>query len=178
MSAVLRLIERISGITGSITAWLVVPLIFATAYDVGARYLFSLPTQWAYEVGYMMMGTHALLGMAYTLREGGHIRIDAFSQTFSQTTKAIIDLVGYVVFVLPCLTWITWSLWSYWARALASNELSGQSAWNPIIWPFKLVFFVAFVLLVLQILAEVIKAVLYLRGKRPRYEADTPAEAH
>ena len=61
------------------------PLILATVYDVGARYLFNAPTQWAYEVGYMMMGAHALLGMAYTLREGGHIRIDAFSQTFSQT---------------------------------------------------------------------------------------------
>jgi len=178
MGAILRLIERISGLTGSITAWLVVPLILATVYDVGARYLFALPTQWAYEVGYMMMGTHALLGMAYTLRERGHIRIDAFSQSFSQTTKAIIDLVGYVVFVLPCLIWVTWSLWNYWVRALQSHELSGQSAWNPIIWPFKLVFFVAFVLLVLQILAEVLKATLYLRGKRLQYDGDAPAEAH
>ena len=178
MGALLRLIERISGISGSVTAWLVVPLIAATVYDVGARYLFALPTQWAYEVGYMMMGTHALLGMAYTLREGGHIRIDAISQRFSQTAKAIIDLVGYVVFLLPCLLWITWSLWNYWTRALATNELSGQSAWNPAIWPFKLVFFVAFVLLVLQILAEVIKAILYLRGQRSRYEGDAPAEVH
>ena len=46
------------------------------------------------------------------------------------------------------------------------------------IWPFKLVFFVAFVLLVLQILAEIIKAVLYLRGGRDRYEGDGSAEAH
>ena len=78
------LIERISGVCGKITAWLVVPLILATVYDVAARYLFNAPTQWAYEVGYMMMGAHALLGMAYTLREGGHIRIDAFTQRFSQ----------------------------------------------------------------------------------------------
>ena len=104
MNALLRLIERISGLSGSLTAWLVVPLIAATAYDVAARYLFALPTQWAYEVGYMMMGTHALLGMAYTLREGGHIRIDALSQRFSERTKAIIDLIGYAIFVLPCLS--------------------------------------------------------------------------
>ena len=52
-----------------------------------ARYLFNAPTQWAYEVGYMMMGTHALLGMAYTLREGGHIRIDALLAAFSQTRR-------------------------------------------------------------------------------------------
>jgi TRAP-type mannitol/chloroaromatic compound transport system permease small subunit len=178
MNALLRLIERISGLSGRLTAWLVVPLIVATAYDVAARYLFALPTQWAYEVGYMMMGTHALLGMAYTLREGGHIRIDAFSQRFSERAKAIIDLIGYAIFVLPCLCWTTWSLWAYWVKALRTEELSGQSAWNPVIWPFKLVFFVAFALLVLQILAQIIKALLFLRGRRTSYEGDVPAEAH
>ena len=178
MRGLLWLIERISGLTGKTTAWFVVPLIAATVYDVAARYVFNAPTQWAYEVAYMAMGAHALLGMAFTLREGGHIRIDAFTQKFSQTTKALIDLIGYLVFVLPCLAWITWSLWSYWVKALVSNELSGQSAWNPLIWPFKLVFFVAFVLLVLQIVAEIIKAVLFLAGKRARYESEPPAETH
>jgi TRAP-type mannitol/chloroaromatic compound transport system permease small subunit len=57
-----------------------------------------------------------------------------------------------------------------------SGEHSGQSAWNPYIWPFKLVFFVAFVLLVLQIFAEIIKAILYLGGQRSRYESEGPAE--
>ena len=170
MSLLLRGIERISGISGHFTAWLVAPLILATVYDVGARYLFNAPTQWAYEIGYMMMGAHALLGMAFTLREGGHIRIDAFTQKFSQTTKAVVDLVGYVVFLLPCLVWITWSLWDYWIKALNTHELSGQSAWNPVIWPFKLVFFIAFLLLVLQLVAEVIKAIQYLSGKRASYQ--------
>lgn len=171
MGGLLRLIERISGLSGKTTAWLVLPLIAATVYDVVARYVFNAPTEWAFEIAYMAMGAHALLGMAFTLREGGHIRIDAFSQKFSQGVKAIIDLVGYAVFVLPCLLWITWSLWDYWVKALHTNELSGQSAWNPIIWPFKLVFFVAFVLLVLQIVAEVIKAIQYLSGRRASYEA-------
>lgn len=177
MGYLLRAIERLSGISGNITAWLVAPLILATVYDVAARYAFNAPTQWAYEVGYMMMGAHALLGMAYTLREGGHVRIDAFSQMFSQGAKAIIDLIGYVVFLLPCLVWMTWSLWGYWMNSFRTGEMSGQSAWNPVIWPFKLVFFAAFVLLVLQILAEIIKAVLYLQGKRNRYDSDG-AEAH
>lgn len=178
MAGLLRLIEGVSGWTGAITAWLVAPLVLATVYDVGARYIFNSPTQWAYEVGYMMMGTHALLGMAYTLRVAGHVRIDAFSQFFSQRTKAIIDLVGYSIFVLPCLCWLTFALWNYWIRALETGELSGQSAWNPVIWPFKLIFFVAFVLLVLQILAEVMKAILFLRGALPSYEPEAGAEAH
>jgi TRAP-type mannitol/chloroaromatic compound transport system permease small subunit len=174
MRALLRFIERISGVSGETTAWLVVPLILATTYDVVARYAFNAPTQWAYEVGYMMMGTHALLGMAYTLREGGHIRIDAFTQRFSQATKAIVDLLGYLI-VLPCLCWVTWSLWHYWLGAFRSGELSGQSAWNPVIWPFRLIFFIAFVLLILQIVAEMVKAILYLAGRRPSYEARAEA---
>jgi TRAP-type mannitol/chloroaromatic compound transport system permease small subunit len=175
MRLLLRTIERISVVSGEATAWLVVPLILATTYDVVARYAFNAPTQWAYEVGYMMMGAQALLGMAYTLRAGGHIRIDAFSQRFSQTGKAIVDLCGYAI-VLPCLCWVTWSLWTYWINAFRSGELSGQSAWNPVIWPFRLIFFVAFVLLVLQIIAEIIKAFLYLAGRRAHYEAGAEAE--
>jgi len=178
MALLLRLIERITGWSGQLVAWLVLPLVFATVYDVVARYLFNAPTQWAYEVGYMAMGAQALLGIAYTLREGGHIRIDAFSQNFSQTAKAVIDLVGYTFFVLPCLTWVTFSLWSYWMQSFRTGELSGQSAWNPVIWPFKLVFFVAFTLTVLQIVAEIIKALLYLRGTRPSYERDAATETH
>jgi TRAP-type mannitol/chloroaromatic compound transport system permease small subunit len=169
MSVLLRLIERLSGASGMLTAWLVAPLIAAAVWDVFARYVMNAPTEWAYEIGYMAMGAHALLGMAFTLRESGHIRIDAFSQAFSPTTKALIDLVGYTFFVLPCLVWMTWALWDYWTKALVSHELSGQSAWNPVIWPFKLVFFVAFVLLTLQIVAEIIKAFQYLRGRRPSY---------
>ena len=77
--------------------------------------------------------------------------------------------------MLPCLCWVTWSLWQYWIGAFRSGELSGQSAWNPVIWPFRLVFFVAFVLLVLQIIAEVMKAIMYLAGRRPSYEAGAEA---
>jgi TRAP-type mannitol/chloroaromatic compound transport system permease small subunit len=177
MKALVRAIERLSGTSGLLIAWLVVPLILATVYDVVARYVFTAPTQWAYEVGYMMMGTHALIGMAFTLRERGHIRIDAFSQHFSERTKAIIDLVGYLFVVLPCLVWVTWSLWFYWLRALRTGESSGQSAWNPVIWPFKLVFFVAFALLALQIVAEVVKAALYLAGRRRSYGPEAIEEA-
>lgn len=177
MQSLLHRIERISGASGALFAWLLVPLIIATVYDVFARYVLNAPTQWAYEVGYMLMGAHTLLGMAFTLREAGHIRIDAISGRFSQGTKAIVDLVGYLGFVLPCCLWITWSLWGYWTRALMSGERSGQSAWNPLIWPFKLVFFVAFVLLLLQITAEIVKAVLYLSGRRTSYEASAGSEA-
>ena len=75
----LRAIERASEWAGVFGACLIVPLVLATCYEVFARYLFGAPTIWAYEVGYTLTGAHFLLGMAFTLKYGEHIRIDIFS---------------------------------------------------------------------------------------------------
>ena len=96
--------------------------------------------------------------MAFTLKAGEHIRIDIFSGHFSPRTRAIIDLVGYAV-LLPLTVWLTIYLYQYFHAGWAQNEKSGQSALNMPVWPFRLVFFAAFLLLALQILAEVIKSV-------------------
>ncbi len=163
MQSVVRLIERLSKYFGIAGAMLIVPLILATCYEVFARYLFGAPTIWAYEVGYTITGSHFLLGMAFTLMVGDHIRIDIFSGHFSARTRAIIDLVGYTV-LLPLTIWLTIYLYRYLHAGWAQNEKSGQSALNMPVWPFRLVFFAAFLLLALQIVAEVIKNVRALRG--------------
>ena len=157
MNALLRAIERATGSVGVFASLLLVPLVVATCYEVFARYLLGMPTIWAYEVGYFLTGSHFLLGLAYTLRSDEHIRIDIFSGHFSQRTRAIIDLVGYAV-TLPTMIWLSYALFQHLAQGFLRNERSGQSAMNMPVWPFRVVFFVAFTLLALQILAEVIKA--------------------
>jgi TRAP-type mannitol/chloroaromatic compound transport system permease small subunit len=163
MQALIRAIEAASHKTGILGSLLIVPLVLSTCYEVFARYLFDSPTIWAYEVGYMLTGSHFLLGLAYTLRAGEHIRIDIFSGKFTARTRALIDLAGYAV-LLPMLVWLTLALSRYFSNGYASNEKSGQSAFNMPVWPFRLVFFAAFLLLTLQVLAEVIKLVQDLRS--------------
>jgi TRAP-type mannitol/chloroaromatic compound transport system permease small subunit len=163
MDGVVRAIERASGAAGVFGACLIVPLVLATCYEVFARYLFSAPTIWAYEIGYTLTGSHFLLGMAYTLRAGEHIRIDIFSGKFSPKTRAVIDLLGYMV-VLPLTVWLTLYLFRYFWSGYAANEKTGQSAFNMPVWPFRVVFVVAFLLLTLQVLAEIIKTVRKLRS--------------
>ena len=159
-----RIIERLSHFVGVIAAWLIVPLVFAAVYEVIARYVFNAPTIWAYEIGYLMTGSGFLLGMAYALSRDAHIRIDVFSVNMTQRTKAIIDIVCYVGLLLPFLVWLTYVLWKRATEAIMSGEKSGQSAWNPVVWPFRTVFFVAFALLILQVIAELIKSVQKLRS--------------
>lgn len=160
----IRAIERVTGSVGIMASFALIPLVLATCYEVFARYVFGAPTIWAYEVGYFLTGTHFLLGMAFTLRTNEHIRIDIFSGHFSPRTRAIIDLIGYAV-MLPLVTWLSYALWLHLAQGYLRNERSGQSAMNMPVWPFRVVFFVAFALLALQIVAEVIKAIRQLKAR-------------
>jgi TRAP-type mannitol/chloroaromatic compound transport system permease small subunit len=154
-----RIVDRISAFSGIIAAWLIAPLVIATCYEVASRYLFNAPTIWAYEIGFMATGAQFLLGMAYTLNRGAHIRIDVLSTMMSERTKAIIDLICYLFLLLPFVAWVSWNLYFRAITAMRTNEHSGQSAWNPPLWPFRTIFFIAFALLLLQVLAEIVKSV-------------------
>ena len=162
----IRNIERLTTSVGIIASLCLVPLVLATCYEVFARYVFGMPTIWAYEVGYFLTGTHFLLAMAFTLKSDEHIRIDIFSGHFTKRTRAVIDLLGYAV-TLPTMIWLSYALWQHLAQGYLRSERSGQSAMNLPVWPFRLVFFIAFALLALQILAEVIKALRRFRDDAP-----------
>ena len=157
MNPFVNRIERITTNIGIIAALTLVPLILTTTYEVLARYIFDAPTIWAYEVGYMLTGTHFLLGMAYTLQQGQFIRIDIFSQDMSVKTRAFIDLCAYSV-ILPLMMWLTYGLTAYLISGFIKNERTGQSAMNMAVWPFRVVFLIAFTLLALQVYAEFMKS--------------------
>ncbi|MCQ9618187.1 TRAP transporter small permease subunit [Paenalcaligenes niemegkensis] len=161
MHTIIRLIERLTGATGIIAALLLIPLIIATAYEVFARYVLHTPTAWAFEVGYMVMGAHFLLGSAYTLREGQHVKVDLVSGALSERSRAAIMAFFYVL-LLPCLAWLSYGLWEYAYYAWDINETTGQSSWNPRVWPYRAVFVISFILLGLQVFAEILKALIII----------------
>ena len=164
MLTFVRLCERLTGSFGMVAAWVVVPLVLATVFEVFSRYVLNDPTIWAYEIGYMATGTNFMLGMAFTLRERGHIRIDVLYTRFDERTKALVDLLSYVVLLLPLAFWLSLDLWSYAFDAYVIGEVTGESAWNPLVWPFRMTFFAGFCLLVVQGLVETIKAIYFLAG--------------
>jgi TRAP-type mannitol/chloroaromatic compound transport system permease small subunit len=165
MQKVLSLIDRITGCVGVIAAWLVVPLVLATAYEVFTRYVLNAPTMWAFEIGYMMMGSHFLLGAAYTLREGSHVRVDLLDGHVSPKVTAAIRTAGYLLLLLPFLLWLSWGLWEYFDTAWVDKETSGHSAWNPVVWPYRLVFVISFVVLAMQVVGEIIKGFQIVLGR-------------
>ncbi len=161
----IRPIETITKVFGGLSACLIPLLAVLIVYEVISRYAFSAPTYWAFEISYMLMGTCLMLAIAFCLQLRRHIRVDFLYDHVSMKKRAIIDIIGFVVFLLPMLIWCAWGLGVYFLEAYKVNEVSGESAWNPIIWPFKYTFTLGFYLLGIQTVAEICKCVLVLMGR-------------
>lgn len=155
-----------SAAVGVIAAWLIVPLIVALCWEVFSRYVLNAPTIWAYEIGYLLTGSGWLLGMAYALSRDAHIRVDVLTTRMSDRAKALVDVVLYALIVLPFVTWLSFGLQGRVAQAIKSGERSGQSAWNPPLWPFRAIMLAAFTLLAIQIVVQLLRGMRRLVAEK------------
>jgi TRAP-type mannitol/chloroaromatic compound transport system permease small subunit len=158
-------IESISRLLGYVGAVLVMLLVVLMVYEVIVRYVLSAPTIWGYEITSWVMGGSFVLAIAYALATDSHIRIDFAHDILGRRAGRMIDLCGYVLFILPLLVWLTWGLWDYFYGAFKTGERSGQSAWNPVVWPFRLILFVGVLVWTLQVIAEIVKLAFALVGR-------------
>ncbi len=143
---------------GKVIAWLILPMVGSLVYEVIARYVFDAPTEWAYDMTFMLYGTFFMLGSAWTLQRQGHIRTDSFYANWSARTKGRVDLACYLVFFFPAMTILLVLSWDYFVRSYGQNERIVTSPWLPIVWPFKLVMPVSAALLLLQGVSEFLKS--------------------
>jgi TRAP-type mannitol/chloroaromatic compound transport system permease small subunit len=160
-------IDRFSVWVGVAVAWLTVPLVIAVAWEVVARYVFAAPTLWSFDVTYMLYGAMFMLGAAYALRVGAHIRTDFFWERWSWRTRGIIDSVAYVAFFFPGIALFLWVGWHEAWYAFEIGETSEQTPWRPLLWPLKATVPLAAALLLVQGVSELAKS-LYaaITGRR------------
>lgn len=162
-------IEALDGFAnwcGRATAWLIVPMTVAVTWEVVARHFFRAPTIWAFDVTYMLYGTHFMLGTAYTLMRVGHVRTDMLYQNWSVRRQNAIDLVGYVFFFFPAMAFFLYYGFQESSHSWSIGETSDASPWRPIVYPFKTVIPVTAGLLIIQGVAEVLKCLYAVRTNR------------
>ncbi len=165
----IRVIDKFTETTGTWVAWLNVPLVLAVTYEVMARYLFNSPTIWSFDVTFMLYGTIFMLGSAFALLKGAHIRTDFFFEKWSTKTKGTIDTVAYIVFFFPSFFVFFFVSWAEGWYAFTINETSEQTPWRPILWPYKMVVPLTCLLLLIQGVSELIKS---LHAARTGIELD------
>ena len=154
-----RVIDRFTDVTGTWVAWLNLPLVVVVAWEVIARYAFNAPTIWSFDLTYMLYGTIFMLGAAYALHKGAHIRTDFFYEKWSDRTRGMVDSISYLVFFFPSIIMLLTAGGSEALYAYSINETSEQTPWRPILWPYKAVVPLTCVLLLIQGISETIKSV-------------------
>ncbi len=173
-----RAVDRCNEWIGSAVGWMTLAMVLLGAYNAVARYLgryigVNLSSNAYLEAQSYLFSLVFLLGAAYTLRRGAHVRVDLLYGRFGARGKAWIDLVGALVLLLPFAVFTLWISWPSVRNSWVVREVSPDPGGLPR-YPLKAMILVAFGLLVLQGLSEAVKSLATLLGvQRSRGE-----EAH
>lgn len=160
-----RIDRLVSGI-GRAAAWLILVVVLLQFALVVARYLFGLGSIWLSETVIYAHAAVFMLAAAWTLRAGGHVRVDVFYAEASGRTKALIDLAGAVLLLLPFMLVLLWLSVPYAARSWAVLEHSQEASGLPLVFVFKTLIPIFAALMALQGVAQVIRAAAALARAR------------
>ncbi len=164
MNKFLHFVDSLSVWVGKCFAWCIVVLTFATCYEVFVRYVLNAPTVWAFDMSVQMYGSLFVMAGAYALAQDAHVRGDVLYRLMTQRTQATLDLVLYIIFLLPAVFALTWYGYGFAADSWFYKEVSWSSPARIQIYFFKTLIPVAGVLIFLQGLAESIRCIMCIRN--------------
>ncbi|HMO08676.1 MAG TPA: TRAP transporter small permease subunit [Paracoccaceae bacterium] len=166
MRAYIAFADNLSAWFGKTFGWLILLMTFGVSYEVLVRYVFNSPTPWSLDVSFIMYGTLFMMGGAYTLSRGGHVRGDFLYRTWQPRTQALVDLILYIFFFFPGILALIFAGWKYAARSWSYTEVSINSPAGIPIYQFKTVIVAAGILLFIQGIAQVFRCILCMRENR------------
>ncbi len=174
MHALLRfsaLVDRLNRGLGRWVAWLTLVMVLTGAFNAVARYLgrfvgANLTSNTFVELQWYLFSLVFLLGAPHALQVGAHVRVDVLYGRLSERGKAWIDIVGGVLFLLPFCVFGAWMAKDFVLQSWRVWEVSSDPGGLPR-WPLKTVVPIAFALLGLQGVSEIVKRVAFLRGHDP-----------
>jgi TRAP-type mannitol/chloroaromatic compound transport system permease small subunit len=159
-------IDRLTTTVGRAVAWLALAIVLLQFALVVARYLFGLGSIWLTETVIYGHATLFMLAAAWTLRAGGHVRVDVFYAKAGPRTRAKIDLAGAVLLLLPFSAVLVWLSVPYAARSWAILERSQETSGLPLVFALKTLIPLFALLMALQGIAQAIRSLTALA--RPR----------
>ena len=157
-------IDRLNDLTGRAVSWLTLAMVMVTCAVVAARYVFSFGSIALQETVMYLHGMVFLLAIAFTLKEQGHVRVDVLHAKLSGRTRALIDLLGHLLFLLPVAGYIFWTSLDYVSFSWSVREASAQPGGLPGVYLLKTLIPVMAGLLALQGIAEIARSIQKIRA--------------
>ncbi|MCV0351808.1 MAG: TRAP transporter small permease subunit [Nitratireductor sp.] len=165
MRAIASLVRAISGLNafiGNVFSWLSLAIVLVCFTVVVQRYVFSVSFVWMQDLYIWLNGAMFTAVAGFALLRNDHVRVDIFYRPASTRRKAVVDLIGVLLFLLPFCWIVVYYGWSFVSRSWRLGEASANVGGMPGLFILK-GFILAFaVLLALQGIAMALRSILVL----------------
>jgi TRAP-type mannitol/chloroaromatic compound transport system permease small subunit len=161
-----RVIDTVNTWLGKRLAWLILAAVVVSAVNASIRKVFDTSSNSWLELQWVLFSIVFLLCSPWTLLANEHIRIDIVNNLLPKRLRDTIDVVGHAFFLLPLAFIMIITGIPFFLRSYEINEQSGNAGGLPQ-WPSKALVMIAFTLLLLQGLSELIKRIAVMRNLIP-----------
>jgi TRAP-type mannitol/chloroaromatic compound transport system permease small subunit len=159
-----RGVDRLNELIGRGVAWLGLAAVLICAAAATGRYALNVGSNAWLEIQWYLNSAVWLLVAGYTLKRHEHVSIDVLAGRFSPRVQAWIHILGGIFMLLPATLIIAWYSWPSLANSYDIQEYSSDPG-GLIRWPVRLLIPLAFALLALQGVSQIIKRVGFLQGR-------------
>jgi TRAP-type mannitol/chloroaromatic compound transport system permease small subunit len=122
-------LDRISIVTGKLASWLTLVMVVVTFVIVIMRYVFDAGAIWLQESVIWMHAFVFMIGSAFTLQQEEHVRVDIFYRNMGARGRALVDMLGVLLFLLPVCAFLAIKSWDFvgvsWELREGSREPGG-----------------------------------------------------
>ena len=169
----LSAVEKFTEVTGRFISWATVTMVILVVLVVITRYFLGFGSIALQESVTYLHCLVFMMGFAFTLKHDGHVRVDIFYRGFSPRFKAIVNLIGGLLFLIPFCLLIFFISWDYVLASWVIRETSAENNGLPFIYLLKTLMLLMPVTLLLQGIAEIIRSGLTLSGAEVSVNAKT-----
>ena len=158
-----RFVDSLNTSVGYFIKFLVLLMIAVLTYEAISRNFFNNSNKWSLEMTQFINTTYFMIGGAYVLLIGGHVRMDVFYEKWSQKKKAVVDIMTFIFSLTFLVILLAGGIQS--TMFAIKYGQSTYSAWGPPVAPIKIISVIAVFLMLLQNIAELIKDIAIAIGK-------------
>jgi TRAP-type mannitol/chloroaromatic compound transport system permease small subunit len=154
----INFIDRTTDLLGRSISWMTVVMVIMVLIVVFTRYFLQVGSIALQESITYLHAIVFLLGISYTLKQDGHVRVDIFYRKFSPRRKALVNFFGGIFFLIPVSGLIFYSSWDYVWASWAIGETSAENNGLPFVYLLKTLMILMPLTLILQGIAEIFKS--------------------